>query len=196
MIGITPKITIGILGCSAGTGVTHLAIALSNYLASDLGKKTALIEMGQQYALSGLAPMGVGEGFAVGDVHYFPHVEFHKMGHIMNQNYQYLILDLGKDSNEARAEWLRCDGKIIVGSLSPWRKNVFYDVTKRIVHTLGDTGKCTFLSLFGDRVDNKKYSRAMRVPIKSIPYIADPFQPEKEVKTFLQTIVSQGKAMF
>ena len=49
---LNKRLTIGILGCTAGAGVTHLAITLSNLCHSKLHKKTALLELHKRKNLS------------------------------------------------------------------------------------------------------------------------------------------------
>ena len=52
--------TIGICGCDRGCGVTHLAIALSNYCASKLRMSTACLELNDTHALRKLTAFSAG----------------------------------------------------------------------------------------------------------------------------------------
>lgn len=169
--------------------MTHLSIALANYLVSTLGFKTALLETGERNVLRQLSSMGVEESFRLNNVSYFPQVKTSSLGQIMTRDFTYIILDLGCDFVKAREELFRCDGKIIIGSLSPWRKNVYYDYIERIGNMLENMETCTFLALFGDKVENKRCRRICRVPMKSIPFIADPFKTEKEHISFLNSLI-------
>jgi hypothetical protein len=162
-------------------GVTHLSIALANYLANVLNMKTALVEVGERNALIHVPKTG--------RVHYFPQTKGDELGRIRNLDFQYIVLDVGADSRLSREEFLRCDGKIVLGSLSPWKSAVYYDYMKKIEMMVGDLRSCTFLSLFGDSGENKKCRRICKVPVKSVPFMKNPFFVKGDETSFLQSLI-------
>lgn len=177
------------MGYEHGQGTTHLSIALANYTAKWLGAGTALVEFGERNALAQLGMNGNAEGFCIDGVDYYPSTTSSELGYIYNRDYEYIIIDLGTDSRQARKELMRCNGKLVVGSLCPWRKASFYDYINRILQDTGGLDIYTFLALFEDKIEIKRCRRTFKAQVKSIPFIADPFCiGEKEIP-FLHSLI-------
>lgn len=177
------------MGCESGLGVTHLSIALANYTAGWLGANTALAELGERNGLAQLSETGVEESFYRSGVVYYPSVTSSGLGMISNMDYEYIILDLGPDSRMAREEIMRCNGKLIVGSLKPWRKAVYYDYIKRLQNNMGNLELYTFLALFEDKIEIKKCRRTFKAQVKSIPFLANPFCAQEKEIPFLHSLI-------
>lgn len=177
------------MGSQAGLGVTHLAIALADYTAKRLHARTALAELGERNTLANLWDSDCEDGFSMGGVSYYPSVNASEFGYLCNMNYEYMILDLGQDSKMAREELLRCNVKLIVGSLNPWRKHSYYEYIKRLQENSGTLELYTFLALFADKIEIKKCRRTFKAQVKSIPFIADPFCPGKAEILFLHSLL-------
>lgn len=180
---------IGILGQEAGLGVTHLSVALANYTAKRLKAKTALVEVEERNALASLAENKAEEAFYLDGVVYFPSVLTRKLGFVYSMDFEYMILDLGRDSQWAREELMRCDGRLIVGSLCPWRKAEYYEYMKRLQEYAGKPDMYTFLALFEDKIEIKKCRRTNKVQVQSIPFIADPFHAKGKEAEFLHSLI-------
>lgn len=174
---------------TSGMGATHLAIALANYTARWLKAQTALIEFGEKNTLAQLSNEQGEESFCKRGVTYYPAVTSYELGYIYNMNYEYMILDLGADSRKAREELMRCDGKLIIGSLKPWRKANFYNYINNIQKNMGNLEMITFLALFEDKIEIKKCRRTFKVQVKSVPFIADPFCVKEKEVAFLHSLV-------
>ena len=108
-----PRIIIGILGQEPGLGVTHLSISLANYAAKWLNARTALVEWEVRNSLAALSPKEGEEAFDLKGVTYFPSIPAKELGLIYSMDFEYIILDLGSDSQKAREELMRCNGKLI-----------------------------------------------------------------------------------
>lgn len=186
---IRPRISIGIMGQDSGLGVTHLSIALANYIGGYLHARTAFVELGERDAMLGLSETGVEESFCKKGVDYYPAVSNGDLGYILNMDYEYTIIDLGVDSRKAREELMRCNGKLIVGSLSAWRKSEYYDYIDRLEKHTGDLDMYTFLALFGDKIEIKKCRRTFKIQVKGIPFIANPFCIDEKEIPFLQSLI-------
>lgn len=187
--GKQPVITIGIMGQDAGMGVTHLSIALACYLAGALGQRTALVELGAGGALRQLSPLGNEDSFQRNRVVWYPSIEPQELGWVYNQDYSYIVLDLGADSQTARQELARCHQRIITGSLSPWRKERYYSYIERMQYEMGEIDMYTFVALFGDRIEIKQCCRTFKVPVKAVPFVADPFHVKKETYPFFHSLL-------
>lgn len=169
--------------------MTHLAIALANYIDGWLHAQTALVEFGDRDTLGRLSSAGDRESFAINGVDYFPAASTRDIGVIFNMGYEYIIIDLGRDSRSAREELLRCNGKLIVGSLCPWRRASYYEFIGRIQKNMGELDLYTFLALFEDKIEIKRCRRTFKVQAKSIPFIADPFCIKEQETPFLHSLI-------
>ena len=139
-------ITIGILGCHPGAGVTQLAISLGTYCASRRRLRTACLELHKRSELARLIPESALADsihrhalqcskapdaadtskaeffhFRLHGVDYYPNLAPDAVPRLLNMGYDYLILDLGSLNESAAAEFLRCDRKIVLGSLALWK---------------------------------------------------------------------------
>lgn len=154
-----------------------------------MGAKTACIEFEGKGALTSLSSAKDGNEFHYEGVAYFPEVSAQDLGLIYSMDFEYMILDLGTDSRTARAELMRCNGKLIVGSLCPWKKAGYYDFMKRLQETTGYRDMFTFLALFEDKIEIKKCRRTIKAQVQSIPFIADPFHIKEKETEFLHTLI-------
>lgn len=187
--GKKPVVTIGIMGQDAGMGATHLAIALSCYLAGHLKQRTALAELGTGGAFRQLSPSGNEDSFSRNKVDWYPSLSPQELGWVYNQGYSYVILDLGSDSQTGRQELARCHQRIIIGSLKPWRQERYYSYIERMQQEMGEIDMYTFVALFGDKIEIKQCRRTFKVPVKAMPFVADPFHVETEVYPFFHSLL-------
>ena len=184
---VKPGVVVGVMGQEAGLGVTHLSIAMANYMAGYLKANVALVEFGERGTLAALFEEADEEVYLDG-VTYFPNVLAQDLGYIYNMDFDYVILDLGRDSRSAREELLRCTDKLIVGSLCPWRKKRYYEFIKQIQEHMGNLERFTFLALFEDKIEIKRCRRTFGVRVQHIPYIANPFYVKEKEVPFLHSL--------
>jgi Flp pilus assembly CpaE family ATPase len=111
---------IGFYGVDTGVGTTHLAIAAANYAAREWGAPTAVVELGSRPCIHWMDEEACGDSFTYEDVSYYPQTNPAQMPELLNSRYSYLILDLGCEADTWQ-EFLRCDLKYLVASMSPWR---------------------------------------------------------------------------
>ncbi len=182
------KISIGIVGIGLGCGATHLTIALANYLQSGLGKKTAVIELsGRQDLKNMMQKEGKGKQKLL-NVQYFTDICVGKVPEIMNSGYEVFLLDLGGDYCAAREEFLRCDRKIVIGSISPWRAFAYEHFIENVIAS-ENYQMWEFLVLFANILDKKQIQKRYGMHMLSVPWIENPFYLKKEDMMFLQKII-------
>lgn len=192
--------TIGIIGCEPGTGVTHLAIALAGFCGSKLRKKTAYLECHSRNEISQLqTEMNLTSSakaddllpcFKIHDVDYYPRVTSHDLPLLMNQGYVYLILDLGYLGESDFQEFLRCDKKLVLGSLSPWKVEKYREFF-RAYHSLVNLGEGFYYFIqMGNTIGSQKLLEHYHLSMRSVPFISNPFRIHKELFPFLKELVS------
>lgn len=195
----------GVLGCDSGVGVTHLALSLCGYCASKRRKKTAFLEMHTRSEISQLAPesqcfpavhtrsnvSGSADFFRMQGVDYYPHVSAARIPTLLNQGYDYLILDLGYLNEADIAEFLLCDRKLVLGSLAPWKiwKYEAFFLQLQSSVNLGE-GFC-YLVQTGSRRNLHRFSGSHRVAMANVPLIQNPFRIGKELFSFFETLLAE-----
>lgn len=196
---LNKRLTIGISGCTAGAGATHLAIALSNLCHSKLHKKTALLELHKRNTLAAIPSetrlpcrcsfIGSRTVFCIHGVDYYPCVTPDELPGLYNQGYHILILDFGNASECYTNEFLRCDKKLVIGSLAPWNIVQYRDLLESLSHytNLGEGFYCLTRTESPKQIRN--FSRLYHISLNSIPFIPDPFYIKKEHFSILQKFV-------
>lgn len=181
--------TIGFYGVDTGVGTTHLAIAAANYVVNEWGISAAVAELGSRPCIRDMDIDGQGgDHFEIDGVGCYPQMELAQMPQLLNSAYRYLMLDMGCEES-CWQEFLRCDLKYIVASLSPWRirqAEAFMDLHEN------EHSKNYFTALLtvtGSVYEKKKFQRTYHVPVRTIPFIADPFQLEKDQMSFFQELL-------
>ena len=181
--------TIGFYGVDTGVGTTHLAIAAANYAANEGGIPSAVAEFGGRPCIRDLDLYGqAGDHFELDGVGYYPQMGPADIPQLLNGAYRYVMFDMGCDES-CWQEFLRCDLKYVVASLSPWRirqAEEFMDLHQN------DNSKNYFTALLtvtGNVYEKKKFQRRYHVPVRTIPFIADPFRLVKDQLTFFQELI-------
>ena len=122
---------IAVVGASAGVGVTHTVICISHHLCRNK-QKVACIEMSTDVnSFTHIQKSIEGNHFVCNDsnirfeidgVHYWRQRVKEDVIGLLGSGYDYLVIDLGNEFDEASVEeFLRADLSIVVGSGAEWR---------------------------------------------------------------------------
>ena len=178
----------------SGVGTTHLAIAAANYAANEWGVPAAFVELSDRPCIRTLDIDQLGETYFTEDgVRYYPQVMPEQLPFLLNGEDSYLIMDLGSGAN-AWKEFLRCDLRYLVASLSPWR----VDQAEKfmISHTQPDGFEhmhqnyfTALLTVTGNVYEKKRFQQLYHIPVRSVPFMADPFRLEKSQLAFFQELL-------
>ena len=197
--GAKSHLTIGITGCTAGVGVTHLAIALANLCGSKLGLKTACIEFHKRDELRFLmteanlpfrqAKNSCRSYFRIYDVDYYPNASSEELPSLLNQGYRYLILDMGNMEESNLPELLRCDKKIVIGSLAPWKIDKFRKSLNLLFQKSSSGEGFIYLMETGNPKTLRTISATYHIIARSVPFIQNPFRIGKEFFSILQELL-------
>lgn len=191
--------TIGFYGADSGVGTTHLAIAAANYVAGEWNLPAAVIELGNHPCIRMLdADAGHDESFLLDGVRYYPQALPEQLPVLINSGCPYLIMDLGS-GRETWQEFLRCDLRYLVASLSPWRIAHIHDFMNSHRHIADGKYdyycKCkenyftAVLTSTGNLYEKRQIQHMYHVPVRTIPWIADPFAPAREQLSFFQELL-------
>ncbi|MGN0351611.1 MAG: hypothetical protein ACI4ES_08155 [Roseburia sp.] len=169
--------------------MTHLGIALANYCRSCHHAKTAFLEVNDTLELQTLQDPESQSCIHIYGVDYYPAVSLSRLSDFYNLDYRYFILDFGTPNKERYQDFLRCDRKLIIGSLSPWKRHCFETFLSVYQPLQQNVGNFVYLALFGNRADLLEFSHSHHLPIRAIPFIANPFQLEKNLFSFLENLI-------
>lgn len=208
-------ITIGILGCHPGAGVTQLAISLGTYCASRRRLRTACLELHKRSELARLIPESALADsihrhalqcskapdaadtskaeffhFRLHGVDYYPNLAPDAVPRLLNMGYDYLILDLGSLNESAAAEFLRCDRKIVLGSLALWKAWSYEEFFKQFDSFTNLGEGYHYLVQMGTFQNHSVFSRQHSISMQEVPFIKDPFRIEKEHFLFFDGLLS------
>lgn len=178
----------------SGVGTTHLTVATANYVANEWGIPAAVVELASRSCIRHLDTERSGAAYFVEDgVGYYPHVMSGRLPMLLNGDYSYLIMDLGSAESEWQ-EFLRCDLRYLVASLSPWR----IDQAEKfmVMHTQPDGMEhmhqkyfTALLTVTGNVYEKKRFQQLYHVPVRSVPFMADPFRLDKDQLAFFQELL-------
>lgn len=169
------------IGLGNGVGVTHLCIMMANYRTSILRQKTAVLEWkAGRVNINGISSMeAICTGktgsipYRVLEVDYYPAAGGEELSGCVNKDYQKIILDFGNWRDECRTEFLRCNKKIIVMSLSEWQIDAFWEFYRREGEAKMKSLLC--LTAFGSEESRKEINKRLKLSIGRIPFSADAF---------------------
>lgn len=77
---------------------------------------------------------------------------------------------------EIRAEWFRCQIRILTASLSEWKLEAFLEFLAE-EEELGKGWNC--MAAFGSKAIRHEIEKQFRIPIEKIPFSEDVFQVDK-----------------
>lgn len=179
--------TIGIAGAASGAGVTHLVMALANYSVSHKRRKTAVVELSGNHSFEKMT--GVCEPFEWNRIICYPNLAKARIADIISGDYEVVIFDMGSSYYRIRAELLRCNRKLVLGSLAPWRKQEYVNF---VVETMGEdrfTRDTTFYTQSGNKKDKKEFNQLVGRPVYPIPYLPEPLQAKMSQSDFMEELL-------
>ena len=184
---------LGIAGTSKGLGVTHLCIALANYLSSKRHFKTACLELSGSSSFEELMPVKTSAHryFTIHGVDYYPNTHKEDLPLLANSGYEILILDFGTLSADILDELFRCDKKFLLCSSAAWRKSelssciLTYPQIRKMESLL-------FMINYGNKLDMPKIALECSIPygqLRTVPFLSNPFHIKKEWFSFFEKLL-------
>ena len=181
--------SIGILGVQQGVGVTHLCTAITHYCSEHLKVTTALVELSGHHEIEGIEEYHHSKRRESKRTHYYLNTRCDDMAQIINSGYEQYIVDAGSDYYRVRQEFLRCNQKIIVVSLSPWKRRELDEFMSDMYRRKELGEEVVFLALYGMKKDKIEFQKQYHTPIFSYPYMEDPFCLKESDTRFLRELL-------
>ncbi len=120
---------VALLGTRTGVGVTHTGILLAEFLKEKMGARVAFLEMNHYRHIEQIEKEIFGYSrsfFSFRGVDYYKEVESVKLEQIIQNSYEYLILDFGIPKKKEQKAIEQCDEKIIIGTLNLWEWQAYF----------------------------------------------------------------------
>lgn len=189
----SPQI-IGVCGYEHNSGTTHLCLSLANYLCNKRLAKTAYIELNPSDQISSLKNKDCRTRFSHYHIDFFPNSTLSSYNNILSGKHQYYVIDFGVLNINTLNDFMRCDIKFAICSLSPWKTtsltkflNLFIDNNVNIEKDI---------TLLGYPVESKPYNKEiseMPQEIYCIPYLQNPFHITSGYFNFFEMILQRKK---
>lgn len=182
---------IGITGLAHASGTTHFAILTANYLCGVGRQKNAVLEWNKSHCFENIRQAcnaGMrGDFFTVMENDYFPEAGEDQLLFCVGGKYHYIIIDFGDNYEKVRTEFLRCDYKFVVVSLSEWQIGAFLDFIRD--RNSREKKELEYFVSFGSEETRTEAEQALHISLKRIPISVDAFTVTKEVLAFFEVIL-------
>lgn len=129
--------------------------------------------------------------FPLHGVDYYPAVAKDEVPALLNLGYDCLILDIGAQDECSFSEFLRCDRKLILGSLAPWKSWKYEAFFQKFENSINLREGFDYLVQTGTKHEIFRFSKAHHIKMQAVPFIKDPFSIEKELFPFLGTLSAE-----
>ncbi len=138
--------------------------------------------MSGNHAIEKLA--GESRPFEWNHISFYPNLTGSHIADVINGNYEVVIFDMGSSYYRIRTELLRCDRKLVLGSLAPWRKMEYIRFILEEMEEDRDARNMMFLALNGMKKDKKEFKKQVGQPLYPLPYLPEPLLADKSQYEF------------
>ncbi len=189
----TPEI-IGIAGSGPSVGVTHMAILTANYCAGVLNQRTAVLEWNESGDFGGLERIlskkavtdSRSGSFNIMGAFYYKKAGKDELLGCAASGFNAIVIDFGTFRSEIQDEFLRCDRRFLVGSVSEWKLDAFAGLASQ---TGTDRRGWEFFSAFGSREALKMTEKLLGIRIRRIPIAGSAFAITEDILDFFGTFL-------
>lgn len=184
---------IGIIGTGRSVGVTHLSIMAAGYVSGVLRRSCAVLEWNSHEDFERIQKVctckikaGSTNPFHVLDADYYRAAGTKELLLCKTKGYQDVIVDYGTVLEGNLEEFLRCDRRFVVGSVSEWQIGAFLGFAeggKRADQRLD------YFAVFGSGEARKNMEKRLGFPILRIPVSVDAWTVTSESLKFFEQIL-------
>ncbi|MEN1990238.1 hypothetical protein [Paenibacillus hubeiensis] len=195
---IIGTLIIAVIGVEPGSGATHTAILITEFLARK-GRKVALIEGNDSQdfyrianAYDGLANVPNNEQmFTIDGVDYYKSNYRYDVPELLEMEYDYIVLDLGA-YHETRyiEEFYRAHVQVVTGHGIEWRQQKIYDFSREHAHR--DQSKWIYCVPHANKLITSDVEKGLGTGVvRMIPLHADPYKAQKDTDAVLEAVLKE-----
>lgn len=122
---------------------------------------------------------------------YYPLVTADEIPALYNQGYDCLVLDAGTLEEGLLPEFLRCDRKLVLGSLAPWKSREYEAFFQKFTDNIDLRKGFDYLVQTGNAKESASFSKTHHIYLQTVPFIKNPFRIEKELFPFLGALSTE-----
>lgn len=173
---IVGTIAIGIAGTMKRIGTTHMAIGLAQFLRVN-GFKVALLELHDSESFKSICnafeDVKSNENyFTLYDLNFYPYGSQHNISDVIQQDYDYIVMDMGAYQQCNLEEFKRSNSRIIVSGVKEWE---LLDL-ESIIKTSDGVNKNNYCFNFADDYAFQEVKSNMgQLKCFQAPYYPNPF---------------------
>lgn len=190
-------ICIGVAGSTGSVGVTHFSILTAAYMSGVLQKKTAVLEWRPSGVLvelrKTLSEKAVTkeetQTFNILGIFFCQKNGTEALILCAEQGFEAVIIDFGCYEDGFRGEFLHCDRRFLVGSVSDWQ---LVQTVGRLTKEFARKWKVEYFVSFGAEENLRMAESCLKVSIRRIPFFPDAFAVTGEVMDFFGRFLKYG----
>lgn len=185
-------LNVGIIGIDKGEGATSLAVGMASYLQEVRCKRVALAEMNRSGEFYEIRNTYFGTDyreipFEIFRVDYYPGMTKERYAQVCNMGYDCIVTDFGSVYQRAMEDFLRCDRKIVVGSVNLWKYGKYLEFHEYTKNFPG-VGNWLFL-LSGDEDDIRMIKTKHNIRVMNKEFYMNPYSVSEEEAVYYETIL-------
>ena len=177
---------IGVFGLGPRLGVTHISVAISNFLSDEAKLKVRLYEQNGHgdiaYLIHALGGSDKDKEFSFHRVTYVPFVDECEL--LSGSDCDCMVFDLGQDFSRAKNTLSHCDIKIAVAGDAPWRQKEYVFLEELAAGNTDISNWRLFINLGNHNRIREKEKYGMITGC--FPFDPNPVYPCRETIQFLQ----------
>lgn len=186
--------TIGVCGVAANAGVTHLCIALANFLCSKFYSNTAYLELNGSHEICALAgKQNPNKPFTHQRITYYPNLTLAQLPVILSKRYKHYVLDFGRPNQYTIQAFLRCDIRLVIGPVSPWKQAQYQKFVQETFHISAKEEVCYIGGYLGCCMehikDSGQFLRNYGISVIPVPFLPNPFRIASKDFAFFEKIL-------
>jgi hypothetical protein len=170
--------------------VTHLCIALSNFLHSRYLSGTAYLEVNAGNEIRALSnEQDPSAPFRHQGVVFYPDLTIRQLSEVKQKRYRYFILDFGRPTPHTLLEFAHCDHRIVLTDSAAWKSAELdrFAIELQKNNIAWDT--CKTVCMRGKKSDFAHLNRTYGIRVISAPELRDPFHLTSEVFPFFEKLM-------
>ena len=172
--------------------MTSVSLALSNFLCSKAGKKTAYIELNANNEICSLVKNCRIDSFPYMGITIFPHRTFTSLAEILHLDYDYFVLDMGVLNAYSAKEFAKFEKQFLVCSLSKWKRKKTIEKLSMLLETTHIPPEyVTIICNCSEKESKLKVSPTISFSVISVPFIHNPFQLDTDIFPLFGKITGQ-----
>ncbi len=182
---------IALVGTKKSVGVTHIAILLAEFLNETVGANVAVIEMNHHGHIEKMEWEIFGYSrsiFSFHGVDYYKEMEYEKIGEVVQNPYEYLILDFGVQKKKNQEQIEQCDEKILIGNLNFWEWQEYIQAVSQF-RKIFSGQKMNYVINFGNEKMVNRMRKVLKEKIWCLGYQALEMPVSEKIEEFFHTLL-------